>query len=619
MTLRLRASAPLGLLLALVAAAAAQSTRPAGPDPASWAPADALLYTGVSDINDVWGGIRQSASYALLSDPTVVATDPTLGLLVAAVPQAQARLAAALGVPLDELRNPLAGPLAFYLAASHGEPTGKLEGVLVTGVGDAGLTRQYIELALARLARTGRHDTRVLHGQEIHVVTTAVATQPSAPAAAEESLFEEDDTGAADSLLDELLNDWLAPERFGGNLAICLTSSRLIVARSPEAVEAALQRSDAESLAAAPTYRALCENLAPAGPVRFVVNVPAFVARRQAQTTGDRAAAEALRHNLDVLGADCVTGLVGHLTIGGTHEMRLSALLLTGPQRSGLVRLLSLDNAALAPAASVSADTVAHMRLGIDLGRLMDDVEGLLRRVNAQQADEFRARLEHLPLLAPEPVNLRRELLAHLTGPITMTVEIVNSGAAVTLRPLLAIGHNDRDALTQFLTAHAPLLTPRSEGDTTIFDMTLPPPVGPLAVAVLPDRLLLGTPAAVTAAVAGPPATPLTATQTWWRLAADAPQEAWGVVYLDAGRLYAGALDFAAHREEVLMRGVPDAGTQFLAALAAEVRSEDATEARKLLRYVSPVLMTLATTPEGLRLTRVDLKPEPEPASTGGP
>jgi hypothetical protein len=139
--------------------------------------------------------------------------------------------------------------------------------------------------------------------------------------------------------------------------------------------------------------------------------------------------------------------------------------------------------------------------------------------------------------------------------------------------------------------------------------------MGGLSAAVLTDRLIVGTAPTTEAALAAEPRPPLADTPTWKRAAHFLPEKAWCVVYIDEHQLSASLLA-AANAKEPAGGGAPppDLGGMIVQMMAQglkqSIKGDDSSAAEALLKYKGQKVFAIATTPEGIELTVVALKPE---------
>jgi hypothetical protein len=636
-----RCSLYLVVLLTLAAAstAVAQKAQPdkAGPahkkadadkpksDPAEWAPPEALFFLGIADVGQLWEDFTKTSGYQLMNDKAAEAL-PEVGVLGAAIQECKQRLATALGVPVNELKNPFDGPLAFYLVMPPGMTGGKLEEMtagLVASVGDAAVCKGYYDSVVGKLKERCQHDTASA-GVEIIDVFTAKVDEKKAKSGDDD--FADFDTGggftvgAPDQMFKQGLDKVFSGDALPHKLAMCLTDERLVIADTAEHVRAVVQNEKkGATLAEGDDYKALLRNLKPVGPVRFVVNVPRIIDLAKTAAAGSEA--ENMNKWLGALGAETFGSVVGHCRFGASsYDSKLDVLWLTRAGRAGLTKLLTPENLPVAPPASVTADTCVYVSANLGIGPLLDEIEHMLKQIDPKEAEQFKTILEAAPPEG-ESGNLRKDLLAHLTGPLMFTLAVAKLNASQwTADIALSSGTKDQAAITKalgnpFITKLP--LTAREVQGRQVFDLPpLPPMMMPgIAAAVTADRLIVGTAATAEAALAAEPRPPLTDTPNWKRAARLLPEKAWCVVYIDEHTLSQNLLAAAGTKEPAAAGApAPDLGGMLVQMMAqgikASMKSDDLSAAEALLKYKGQKVFAIITVPEGIEFTALELKAE---------
>lgn len=608
------------LALSTIQIALAQSAARSKVDPAEWAPADAVVYIGITDIDRTWKDFKKTAAYEIMNDQALAEAVPSFDLVGTLVEKLQERLAKALDVPPAQLKMPFRGPVTLYVAAPRGAGPEDIQPGLVACVGDAKLMKKYYDTAVGKLKEISKHDSESAGAQTIDVFTSVTAEEEQEEEQEEEDFDEFDEFGggmdpfggmlgglSVDDLLDKLFSAESMPE----TLAMCLTEDRLIVATSPEQVKAALRLDkSSRTLADADDHKALLRHLKPIGTVRLLVNLPRLIDVFKAKAGGE-SDAEELQKWLKALGAESLRSLVGHLRVGAaSYDSKFELLFLMSGQRSGVAKILSMENRSSAPPPSVAATTCVYAGCNLDIPKLLEDIERMLRQESPEVADRFRAGLEAAPVMGPgsEPVNLLKEFLDHLTAPLTVTLGFTKPLGPNCVRSLLTLGHRDQNAMVRFFSSNFPMLQQRDVRGTQVFDE----PSG-FTLAPTADRLLAGSSAAVESALEPTAGEPLAETDAWRQVARFVPEKTWFTLYIDQRKMSEAVLELADKQEELMAGGGPDSVTIALMWLLQRMSGGmggDPEQARKLLRYSAPKIFTIATTPEGVRITNVGLKPE---------
>ncbi len=589
------------------------------PEPATLAPADALVYLGINDIGEAWQDIQKTSAYSLMSEAAGPAALPGPNVFGGFAGELKARLAKALGVPADQLQNPLAGPVAFFITAPFGAKADEVEPGLVAGVGDAALMKTYYDAALAKLKARGKHEKMSVGSDTIDVFT--LEREKKKGGQGEDAEFDRLDAGGGpgaarpDEMLSRALGGLLTGESLPPKLALCLTADRVIVAGSPEYVQALLQHDEStKTIAGTDDYKALVQNLRPAGDIRFVVNLPRIL--EMIPAAAEASEAKELRKKIKAWGFDGLGSLVGHCRLGAaSYEWKIEALLLLSDKRTGLVKLLSADNQPAAPPADVSADTCAWMAWNVDVPQWLDATETGLFQPSESAAAGGRSWMEH-PLPDGGTINLRQAFFDYLRGPLTFTFGIGQGPSAPGARLLLTIGHSDQAAVAKFL--GGPLvqdfLQAREARGAQIFDLTNIPFLSApgLSIAVTPDRLVLGNTAAVENAVAAASGAPAEG-EAWKRVARYVPEQAWLALFVDNHKLLDTLLEIAKKPPQPPAGGTagPDFGTVILGTLLQGLGSGgDLSGLDRMRRYATQAVYTITSTPPGVVFTAVELRPE---------
>lgn len=589
-------------------------------EPAEWVPADALVYLGVTDVDRTWKLFQRTAGYELMNDPAAQDALEGLDPVMKFADKFKDRVAAMLEIPADQLENPFGGRLAFYVLADGADPD-DAQAVFISGVGNKELMQKYYDTIVDKLKKQGKHETESVGSATVNIFEPdPERTGGSSDDDEGDDEFEDFEDfdedfesgggqgpfGLSESMINEQLDEIFSAESLPPKLALCLADGKFYASNVPEALQKALRQSG-DTLADTDDHRALLDHLKPIGTIRMLVNVPRIIELAKADAKGEQA--EEMKKWMQVLGAEGLRSLVGHIKVGASsYDRKYDMLFLMRGERSGLAKVLSMDNQPIDPPDSVSESACAYMSFNLNVPRLLDDIERMIRQSDPQAADQFRASMEAVPIAGPEPINLRKEVLDHLTGPLNGIVTIQQPVAPGSVRFLLTLGHRDQNALVRFLGNFAGMLTPRELRGTQLFDAAFPP----MTVAPASDRLLAGSTPAVEAALESAAADALAETDLWHKVARQVPSEAWAVVFVDERRVMSAALDMVGQVNPSAM--MMDPGLSLLGMLTggatADMTKEQADEARKLLKYSSSSIITIATTPDGVRLTSVEMKPE---------
>lgn len=608
---------PFGLLAAslLFLAPVARADFPS--DPAAWAPSDALIFVGVTDVEKMWSGFKKTANFRMMEDPDITDSVGKIDQAARFIEGFKKRLADLLETEPAKLESPFGGPMAFYIAVPEGGDPNAAYGALVAGVANKEKMKSYYEAAQKRFKKAAtRHESISFGDASIDEFTTE--KQAEEKAEGDEAEINEEDldmppddvamalmSGSPEEALDKLFSLEHLPEKF----ATCFTGDRLVVASDADHVKQALRQEKAErTLRDADDYKAIGRHFKSAGPLRFLVNVPAIV------SLATREADDDTKKFIAAMGFKSFGSVIGHIEYGGEkYDSLCEVLAPIRGERVGLAKILSMKNRPLAPPTSLSADTAMFGSAALNIGEMLDEVEKIMRQIDPDAADEMRKGLTAAPLAEGETVNVRAELIDHLREPISFGMSFTKPYNVDSARVLVSIGHGNRDAVQRFLTKLVETggmpVSPRDLGGSTIYDIAF----GGAALAVSGDALLLGSKEAVEAGLAGRPSDPLAESPAFRRVSKAVDREAWGVFYFDARKLMEAAIALTQKKQELENAMFTNMAAMMAAAmieqLTDQLGEEKLSKGEKLLKYQSTALATVSTTSDGLLITLVDTQP----------
>ncbi|MGD8451043.1 MAG: hypothetical protein PVJ57_04425 [Phycisphaerae bacterium] len=582
------------LSVALVPWATAQGPK-AVSDPAEWVPSDALAYVGITDVAAVWSDLKKTTSFAKAEDEELKEAAASGFDFTAVGLKFKKRLAEMLDTDADQLDNPFAGPLAFYFTAPSGAATEDAVAVLIATGSEGPLLRQYFDTAISKLKdAANEYEEQEAAGVTLHVFTSEEGDESTGDEMDFESF--EDESGI-EAAMDRLFSTRTLPPK----LVAALADNHLIISESVEGARTALTpRDKSASLAATDDHRALLQELKPTGDVRLLINVPRLIEMAKAEAGED----EDFRSTMTVLGAGSLRSAVGHLRLGTkSYDYKGEMLFLMGSQRTGLAKLLSMENHPVEPPANVPDHSSFYASLNIDPSVLFDEVLRLITLVDPDAAQGIRAQAEAVPMPDGTMVNVPVEVLSHLSGPLTFAFGFTKPYGPGSLRFLAALSHSDRDALMRFF-GHVPELTPREYQGAQVFDA----PTGAGQLAISSNRVFLGTPPAVEATLTNDESAPLLNDPAFKRALRLVPKEAWLALYVDEHKLLEAMMELSRKGPE--LAGDPNLmGMMFTLAMFGLDFSEMPA---KTLDYAGQMMITVATTNEGVQVTMVALKPGKE-------
>lgn len=583
--------------------------------PAKWAPENALAFVGVSDVTQLISEFKQTAYYRMTQDPSAKNISGQMSLPLKMFEQFKKRLATALDTEPDRLRNPFGGPLALFVAPPAGDLKGDIQIVLAAGIGDAAVMRDYYDKATRKLREVAdNHEKVSFKSYTIDYFTSETKEESEeTDEATDPNTMDFEDFGGSDeqlaAMMDEMFGSIFSSEAMPEKLALCLTDDRLIAGPNPDAVKDVLRRDgSAPSLADTDTYKTMLREFKPLGATRFLVNLSGIYDLIEA-VEGDEA-----RDALKLMGARSATAVIGHgLYGGGEFESKGEALVLMSGARTGLAKIFSMENSPVKLPDSVSADNFLYVGVNLDVLAIIDEVERMVRMDDPAQADEMHKDLESIELAEGESVNLRTEVLANLRPPLTFNMGFQKPYGPDSTRMLLTLGHRDKDALAGFLekmsNAWVGMLIDREVQGAVVYDAAF----GGVSLAVTDSAVLAGVTAALESTLRSPSAeNSLSNTADFKTAAALAPKEAWATIYVDSKKMYEAALAMARDKDALRAAQFTNPASiialQIVEALTMGIEEGDLDAARRLMKYQAPAILTVATTPEGIRLTQIQLK-----------
>lgn len=589
------------LLVPCLAAAQSSSSKA---DPAEWVPADALAYVGITDVAEIVEQTKKTGFYRLTQDPASKDLSTELTVVLRMFESVKERLAKSMDMPAERLENPFAGPMAFYILTPPADDPERLPLALIASVGRRELMKDYYERAVKALREaTDRYEAVSFASHEIAHFTRSADEEPAEVEFDPEELEGDQATAAVEQLVDAIFSTDSLPEE----LAMCLTDSRLVVATDVELVKNALRGERAErNLRETEDYRLFERKFDPVGPMRFVVNLPKLLEILEREGEG--------RQIVAALGLRGARSIVGHGVYGGEeYESKSEFLLLTSGERTGLLRILAQRNGEIAAPRFLGPDCPMVMSAALDVADVVDEIERITRQIDPTAADQMREFFERTPTPDGGTINLRQELIANLTPPLTVAFSFTKPYTPDSPRILLSSGHRDRSAIERVLSVMAEAsgggMTSRELGGTRVFDIQF---LG-VSIAITGDRIFAGTQAQVEALAQALP-TEMLAEEASFRAAARlAPREGWGLVYVDMTKLWDAAIGLVEHREAMQFNFTNPsamAGAGLLQSITGDFEPGRVEDARRVMRYYAPSIAVLSTTSDGILFTQYQLKPQ---------
>jgi hypothetical protein len=291
----------------------------------------------------------------------------------------------------------------------------------------------------------------------------------------------------------------------------------------------------------------------------------------------------------------------------------MDVLVLMQGQRTGLAQVLSMDNTTSTPPGDVSNQNFMYASLNVNVPKMLNDVERMMRQSNPEEADAFRQGMRAVPTPDGNTINLEKELLDHLTGPLRFQMGSFGTGADA-VRMLMSLGHKNQGALTTFLSQYGSMMMVMPQRELRGVQLFGSPMLQGYAVAPASDALMIGSIPAIEQAMESAPAEALAETDAWRRMARFIPDDAWFTMYIDEKRMFTAALTYyEGIQDGTIQPSFMDPGQQIMQSLASSLSpamsKEELSKARELLKYQTASAMTFSTTDEGVLITAVELSP----------
>lgn len=611
----MRRSAFVWLSYLTVMTTAVAAAAPPKADPARFAPADALLFVGISDLGELKAAWERTAGARAAKDPQLKALYEEAPLSEAKLKEMiRSRIAAALGIEPDQIVNPFGGPLALFIAPPREDGTQSfVRAGFVSGIGDAERMREYYRQAVRRLRdRVSDYERQEFAGERIDIFVRSEEDKEGGQDADDDSHDPNaaptgnptDPQAAFNRLLDQLFDATNMPPR----LALCLTEERFIAATDEALVKGVLRGwDDAGTLAEDDEYRYLLRKFKPAGQVRLL-----FGARRVIDAVR-RQDPEAFRF-LASLGIDNVRSVLAHVRYGEkNYDVRMDVLVHTEGQPSGLVEIFSMPNRPLEPTRFVPDDAAIYLSLNLDLPRLLDQIERLLRRRSPDAADSFARRFGEITTPDGQTINLREQLFAQLGTPLELMYRFLPPYGPDGVRASLRVPVRDPEPIRALLRALVPStgLVERDLEGATVFDL----PFGGISVGVQAGQLVAGSQAAVERAMQqAETVQPLATSPRFKAVARFVPEGAWLVLYSDGERLWKAMIGMARKRKDfqaaMFTHPLASVGAGLAETMTMSFPADKLELAERATEYMNIGLLSISTTPDGvwMRMIGVPLR-----------
>lgn len=581
-------------------------------DPASTAPPETIFFAGITDYEKFVESYKHTTDYLMMNDPAVKvleSSDKKTNLS-----KVRERLATVLGLTPDDLQPPFKGTVSFYITAPRGGTWKQVDGAFVAGIGDATRARKiYDALAKKCKERSDSYESVSVGSNSIDVYTKDSKPDDDS----EDESFDEESEEMENWLFyspeqnfAELINDFIDKviegKHFPEKFAMCLTSDRFIAGPTPDAVKAALRQSQSdESLADSEDYKTFLRKYPDAGPLRVVVSIPRMVELSASED-------EDGKKFVASLGLEGMRSFVMGIDIGKPeYDSKGEGLLLMSGERTGIPKLLTMDNRPIAPPSTLASRPIFAMSLNLSVIKMFDEIERMTRKVSPENADIMRQQLENSPGPDGEPINIRKDILENLREPLTFSFSFSRPYTPESARILLGIGHRNAETIQKLFARMIPS-TARDVHEAQVFDV----PMFGASIGVSTDHIFSGNTSAVESAVQTGEREGLATDANFKRAAKFLPEEAWGMFYFDVGQLLDAVIGFGEKRDELKEMATMNAGAMiaqgFAAMYTSQFKSSKPDEVRALLKHYGFGVVTFSTTPDGLHITQLVMRPTTE-------
>lgn len=598
----------LGLLYCIVMLAVSAAGFAQSKDPASAAPPEAIFFAGIADWDQFVEAYKRTSGYQMLSDPALKALEQ--GDKPRSLEKVTERLATVLGLSPDDLKPPFKGSIVAYVTAPRGGTVEQIDGALIAGIGDVDRAQKiYSAITKKCKERSDSYEAVSVGSNSIDVYTRAARPEDEdnadhAPATDElEELVTFSPEQAIAELLNTFIDEAIEGKMFPEKLAMCLTSDRFIIGPSADAVRAALrQPQGGESLADNDDYKAFLRKHSNFGHVRLLLSIPRIIEL----TAGSD---EDAKKTVSSLGLEGMRNLVLAGEIGAKDcDSRSEGILFMSGERSGLPRLLSMDNRAIAPPAQIPPKSIFALSLNLNPIKMLDEIERMMRKSSPEEADEMRRALENAPGPDGETMNVRKDIIENLREPLTLSFGFARPLTPESARALIAIGHRNAETIQKLFEKMMPA-APRDMREAQVYDF----PMFGVSVAVTADHICAGLTPSVESAIHSGERETLAGDANFKRFAKFLPEEAWALVYFDYAQLFDAMIGYGEKRDELKNVQAMNAGAMIMHGLIGMYESmfknAKPEQVRAIRKYYGTTVFTLSTISEGVRITEVTMNP----------
>jgi hypothetical protein len=521
----------------------------AGKTPSVLVPKDTMIYAGIRNCDELGESFKRTAMWRMFEDPATKELKQSWTKIGTKLKEyAAKKLNLASPKQLDVVPH---GAVGVYLSLEPPKEEGaepEVFGALVMEMGeDAEKSRTVIDAIVQKsIDHGGKKDTRELGGGEI----ISVRFEPEANVSDEMQLNKDaplqevideivdligDDLpgGLPKEFLEGMLSELQLPEE----IVFAFRKDVVVLASSRETAAKVLRtlNDDGEnSFAGSKAIKALGRRLSKDAQIEAVIDIPKIV-----ETLAKRD--EEAKSVITALGVNTFGPMLYVTDFAPTAgiEARASGFMKIGDKTSGLGKIFMMSNSKVTAPATVTGDSVGFGSLNLNPAELLEEIIAIVTRINVADGESFAN-----SMVVPQPdgsmFDFRKDLVAHLIGPIVGNLSIEKPYSPENYGFFVSIGHKSREAWDKVIHMIPPgILITREMMGATVMDVALP--VAGLSMG-LTDRsfVWIGTTSEVEGYIRreGRSEGGLADAPEFRRLAKLMPKQASGVMYFNGVKLH---------------------------------------------------------------------------------
>ncbi len=580
-------------------------------NPAKWAPKNTVLYVGVPNCDKMVKSLKKTALYKMSQDSDLSeAVQPFKKFFE----NAKSVMAEELGLdsPKDLEVYP-EGPIAAYLAASSqvdddGVP---LHGIaLIMDMGEKleatrSLSKKIVD---ACLSQGGNKDKKEVAGTSVTIVRfkkegDAEEINYARVEEIVEKLFDGVEVEQTVKMgVAQVLGGVKPPDEF----AFAFSESRLILASDFATVSDAIKRlngKDDDTFASSKAMRSLRKRCSKKAHLQFVFNTPEFL--DIVKSVRPDASKQISASGLSAIGPFVMT--TQFAPSSKLDFVTKGYLEIDGGERVGIAKILLMENSKTAPLATVPADVLWYASMNLNPAVVLEEVIAITARIDPAEADQMRAGMV-MPLADGSTLDIRKEVVAQMTGPLSMMMNARAPYAAADFGAYIHLGHSSREGINKLLTGvFAGMLMPSDMMGQTVYSV---PPVPGLSLAVTEKAFLVATKKAAENYIReeGKSGQGLADDKTFKAVVKRVPKKTCMVMYGDSRRMLA-AQEAIARMGDARPNSPPPFGMPASAfvrwAIGQNIDPDMIKHADAMRKYQTSGIATISTESDGLRFDLV--------------